>query len=363
MKFLKKPAVAWLITIAMIAGAVFIGLNKSSGPVADDPKDLGLDSTLSTAQFADYIWDEANVLSSPVEERICLYNANWMQRYDSIIAVAVVGQVDGAIDDYAYSLGSDIDLAAADGILVINAKNGDSYLAVGPDYPMTDSQVTSYMNNSLYSYAMSGAYGDGILNLFQDINQFYVDEYGLGYLDNHSGGQSGGGASSAGIVTLLVILLLLFVVVATLIDSARYNTYRRRYYGVPHPPVMYRPILFWHGPSYGWYHRRWRQPPPPPPPRPPRNNGGPRPGGGSGGSFSGFSGPRGGSSSGSRGGSFSSGPRGGGFSSGSRGGGFSGGARGGGFGGGSSRGGGFSGGSRGGGFGGGGSRGGGFGRR
>lgn len=363
MKLLKKPAVAWVIAILLIVGAVFIGFNKVRGLAATDPKDLGLDDTLSTAQLADYIWDEAGVLSSSVEERICLYNANWLQRYDSIIAVAVVKQVDGSIDDYAYELGDEIELASADGILVIDTSNGDSYLAVGLDYPMTDSQITSYMNNSLYSYATSGAYGDGILNLFQDINQFYVDEYGLGYLDNHSGGSSSGSAGVAPVVTLIVILLLIFIVVASLIDSARYSTYRRRYYGVPNPPVMYRPILFWHGPSYGWYRRRWRQPPPPPPPR---NNGGPRPGGGSsGGGFTGFSGPRGGSSSSSssRGGSFSSGARGGGFSSGSRGGGFSSGSRGGGFGGGSSRGGGFSGGSRGGGFSGGGSRGGGFGRR
>lgn len=54
---------------------------------------------------------------------------------------------------------------------------------------------------------------------------------------------------------------------ATLIDSARYTAYRQRYYGVVNPPYVFRPILFWHGPSYGWYRRRWRQPPPPPPPR------------------------------------------------------------------------------------------------
>lgn len=353
MKLLKKPAAAWLITALMAAAAVFIGLHRASGPAAASPKDLSLDGSLSTGAYEQWIWDDADVLSAQVEERICLYNANWVKRYDSLIAVAAVQTVDGEIDDYAYELGSQIELAAADGILVIETSSGESYLAVGPDYPLTDAQISAHMSEALYDYAVKGKYGDGVLALFGDLNQFYLDEYGLGYLDTDSSPL--GSESSLGFGALAVLLVLIVLVAATLADTARYNAYRRRYYGVPNPPVMYRPILFWHGPSYGWYRRRWRQPPPPPP-RPPRNSGGPRSGGG----FSGFTGPRG-----SSGNSFSSGPRGGGTSS--RGGGFSSGPRGGGFGG--SRGGGFSGGPRGGGFGGsrgggfGSSRGGGFGRR
>ena len=344
MKFFQKTWVAWLCTAAMIGAAVVIGLNKESAAVPE-PGEVGLDTSLSTAQFADYIWDQAGVLSDSQERDICLYNANWVQRYDSLIALAVVDGVSGDIGDYAYSLGEEIELASSDGILVIDVKNTNGYLAVGPDYPMTDQQVTNYMDQSLYEYVAAGEYGEGVLNLFADVNQFYVDNYGLGYLDNAN--HYGGAQRTGGLVMMLVILLAIALVAATLIDSARYTAYRQRYYGVVNPPYVFRPILFWHGPSYGWYRRRWRQPPPPPPPRGPRGPGG--------GGFSGFSGPGGGS----RGSGFSSGPRGGGFSGGSRGGGFSSGSfRGGGFGG--SRGGGFSGG-RGGGFGGG--RGGGFGRR
>ena len=59
-------------------------------------------------------------MSSGEEEEICLYNANWAQRYDSIIAVAAITSVDGPLDDYAYRLGEEIELASADGILVID---------------------------------------------------------------------------------------------------------------------------------------------------------------------------------------------------------------------------------------------------
>lgn len=356
MKFLQKTWVAWLLTTVMIAAAIGIGQKPQSvsQPIPEpmSPISTDLDTSLSTREFADYIWDEAEVLSSAQEEEISLYNANWAERYDSIIAVAVVRDTDGMpIDDYAYDLGDEIRLASSDGILVIDVSTGDAYLAVGPDYPMTDREITNYMDSYLYQPVQRGDYAEGILRLFPAINQYYVDNYGLGYLDNAGGvpAQEGGYYNSGdddlvvGII-LLIFLIAAIVIVVNAIDQARYNTYRQRYYGVPNPPVMFHPIFFWHAPGSAWYRRNWHQPPPPPP-RGPGPGG--RPGGGN--NFTGFSGPRGGSS----GGGFSSGPRGGGFSSGSRGGGFSGGPRGGG----------FSGGSRGGGFSGGGSRGGGFGRR
>lgn len=354
MKFLQKTWVAWLLTTVMIAAAIGIGLSKGGGSVSApiSSPDTNLNTTLSTKQFADYIWDEAGVLSSSQEESICLYNANWDQRYGSIVAVAAVSSVNGPIDDYAYDLGEEIELGSPDGILVIDVSAKDAYLAVGPDYPLSDGQITSYLDQSLYEYVQGGRYGDGVLNLFGNLNQYYVNNYGLGYLDNSAGvpaqegipGYSHSDDLMVGVV-LILFLLAAIVLVVNAIDQTRYNTYRRQYYGIPNPPVMFRPIFFWHGPGSFWYRRNWRQPPPPPPSRGP---GGPGPGQGnrpgSGNHFTGFNSPRGGRP----GGSFSSGPRGGGFSGGSFGG---------------SRGGGFSGGSRGGGFSGGGSRGGGFGRR
>lgn len=339
----KKLVLAWIVTIAMIVAAVFIGLSKSGDtPAPPKPKDMGLDMNLSTDQFQSYILDNAGVLSAKQKESICLYNANWNKRYDSVIIVAVEKNVNGPLDDRAYDLSYQFDLKQSDGVLVIDAAAKNAYMAVGEDYPLSGGQVTSYLDNSLYSYVQNGKAGDGILNLFADLNTYYVDNYGLGYLDNsfELSGEGGMAALVVGVVLLLVVVILIL----SAIDSTRYAAYHTRYYGVVGAPV-FRPILFWHGPSYGWYRRRWRRPPPPPrPPRPPRPPQPPRSSGGGFGGFSGFSGPRSGSSH--RGGGFS----GGGFSRG--GGGFSGGSRGGG---GFSRGGGgFSGGSRG---------GGGFGRR
>ena len=342
MKIFQKTWAAVLIVVVMIAAAIGIGRYRGAVSASVPAPSLDLDTSLSTAAYANWISDGADVLTDRQEEQIALYNANWVERYDSLIAVATVSSLTQDIADYAYDLGVEIQLASADGILVVNAENGDCYLAVGPDYPMTDSEISSYLDRYLYEDAMSGEFGVGILHLFDGINQYYVDNYGLGYLDNR---QTYGGRSTSEVVMSVVILLAVLLVIASVLDSLRYSSYRQRYYGVPNPPYVFQPILFWHGPGWGWYRRRWRRPPPPPPPRGPGG-----PGGFGGGGFHGFQGPRGGT--GSRGGGFSGGARGGGFS------------RGGGFGGGFSRGGGFGGGARGGGFSrGGGGRGGGFGRR
>lgn len=64
-----------------------------------------------------------------------------------------------------------------------------------------------------------------------------------------------------GVISLLVLLVAALMVLSA-IDRARYNSYRARFYGVASPPYVFRPILFWHGPGYGWYRRHWHRPPP-----------------------------------------------------------------------------------------------------
>ena len=57
MKFFRKTWVAVVLALVMIAGAVVLGQVKGRGPAATSPKDLGLDNTLSTAQYDQFILD------------------------------------------------------------------------------------------------------------------------------------------------------------------------------------------------------------------------------------------------------------------------------------------------------------------
>ena len=361
MKLLQKRTVAIILTVLMIVAGIGIGqMRADQAPPPPTTGESALDMSLSTAAYETWIWDEAEVFSASEEKQICLYNANWDLRYNSLIAVAAVKRVDGDIGDYAYALGNEIGMGQGDALLVLDIGGKDAYLATGNDFASTligDTEVSKYLDLYLYEDFMNGNYGKGVLTLLGQINERYVSVFGSGSSYEYS--EFSGGETLLGIVVMLVILIAIF----SLIDSMRYNSYRQRYYGVTNPPYVFRPILFWHGPSYGWYRRRWHRPPPPPPPRGPRGPGGPTGGFGGGprpssrpGGFQNHH--RGGGFGGSaHGGGFSGGR--GGFSGGSFGGGFGGASRGGGFGG--SRGGGFGGGSRGGGFGGG--RGGGFGGR
>ena len=88
MKILQKTWVAVTITALMIVAAIGIGLSKPEAPVVKPSTDL--DTSLNTGGYAQWIWDEAGVLSDATEQQLCLFNANWVERYDSLIAVAVV---------------------------------------------------------------------------------------------------------------------------------------------------------------------------------------------------------------------------------------------------------------------------------
>ena len=340
MKFFKKRPVAVVVLVLAIVAGILLGqLRANRAPAPPSTGETALDTSLSTAAYETWLWDEANVLSSSEEKQICLYNANWDLRYTSLLAVAAVKSVDGDIADYAYELGNEIGLGQGDALLVLDIGGQDAYLATGDDfadYMLSGTQVTTYLDQYLYEDFMAGNYGKGVLTFMSALNDRYVEVFG---------GERTASSDGDGIIGFIVLLVFLFIILNA-IDKSRYNSYRQRYYGVANPPYVFRPILFWHGPSYGWYRRRWT-PPPPPPPRGPNGPGG---FGGTGGFTSNNRGGGFGSSS-SRGGGFGgSSSRSGGFgSSSSRGGGF-GSSRGGGFGGGSSRGGGFSGGSRGGGF-------------
>lgn len=322
MKFLKKRSVAIVITVLAVALGIGLGqLRANRAPAVPSTGETALDTTLSTAAYETWLWDEADVFSSAQERDICLYNANWDERYTSLLAVAAVNSVDGDIADYAYELGNEIGLGQGDALLVLDIGGKDAYLATGDEFAnvlLSDTQASTYLNLYLYEDFMAGNYGKGVLTFMAALNERYVEVFGV-QRDTDT---------MDGLFTIVFFLIILLIVLNA-IDTSRYNAYRRRYYGVVNPPYLFRPILFWHGPSYGWYRRRWAPPPPPPPPGGPRGPGG--------------FGPTGGFTSNNRGGGFgSSSFRGSGFGSSSRGGGF----------GGSSRGGGFSGGSRGGGFGG-----------
>ncbi len=345
MKFLRKRSVAAAFMVLAILAGIGLGqARKASWTPQPEMGGAPFDGGLSTAPFERYIEDRAGVLSPQTEKRLSLYNANWDQLGHSVLAVVTLAEDPGNLEDAAWEWAGALELGEDDAILVMSLGAQDSYLrSSGRFYDRFGGQESGYLNRYLYEGFEAGDYGGAVLNLFVHVHSLFGDEASSGAY---------GGVDAAAVLLTLLPLLVVFLVISSVADRMRYDTWYGRYGGMPSPPVVFRPILFWHGP--GWYRRR--------PPRPPGGPGGPfGPGPGPFGGGGSFGGGRTGGGSFGRGGGFGGGRSGGGSFGGSRGGGFGGGRSGGGsFGG--SRGGGFGGGRSGGGsFGGG--RGGGFGGR
>ena len=332
MKVFKNKAVAILVMVAAIVLSSLYGLSRR--PAVDLPDGSArLDESLGTAAFQKYIVDEAGVLSGKTEKSLSLYNANWDRMTGGIMAVVTVkSTAPGSAEDAAWAWADSLELGENDAILLICPGGDYSVVASGRFYDTLAAQPASFVDAAMAEGVQREDYDSAALGLFAQLHLVF----------SRTSSDSGGGAESVvSAVVPLIILLVVLVVLFSLIDGIRYSSWYGRYGTMTAPPVVYRPILWWHRPGSRWYRRR-RMPPPPrgprgPGPRPPMG-GGPRPpmGGGSSrpprsGSFGG--GSRGGSFGGGRSGGFGGGSRGGSFGGGSRGGSFGGGSRGGGFGG------------------------------
>lgn len=318
----KAYQAGWVVLILAIVAAVVMGQARKPALPVPEPR-----PEYNAAAYARYVEDSADALTPAQEEAICTYNAAWDAKYGVTLAFVSPAAGVGDMEDYAYDWGYDIGLDEMDGVLLYDQATDSYYVAPGEEL---SGYLTSSAQNRL---------ADALDNTSVSFGQAAVDFYGVmdGVLANALGSHGNGGytaSASAGWGSMVVMGIFFFVVlflVLSAVESVRFDSYRRRYYGVTPLPVVYRPIFFWHTPTSAWYRRNWRPMPPPPP------SGGYGGGGVSGGfggrrsgsGSSGFHRPAGGGFGGTRGG----GSRSGGFrsSGGSRGG--FGGSRGGGFGG------------------------------
>ena len=105
MKLLKNRGFAAAVLVLTIALSSLYGLSKGPGggvPEAPEPGP-NLNTNLVTAAFAQYIVDEANILSSSTEEKMSFFNANWDSLEGSILAVVTVrdaGDLEAAAWDW-----------------------------------------------------------------------------------------------------------------------------------------------------------------------------------------------------------------------------------------------------------------------
>ena len=309
MKFFQKKSVAVLTMVLCIAAAAAWGIahRPAAAPAGGEP----LDGTLSTAWCRDFIVDNAGVLPEHTEEALALYDANWDQWAGSILAVVTEDAPSSTAEDGAWEWAERLELGENDAILFLDIGGQDAYLLTSGSFGARFGGAESdYLNAYLYEGFMAGDYGAGVQNLFDHVHLLF------------SGGTSAAGEAYSGVI-MLAVMVVIMVLIFSALDRMRYNAWFLRYGGMPVPPVVFRPILWWHRPGSSW----WRHRPPPPPrgpgprppfggafsSRPPRGGGFSRGGGFGRGGFGGGGFSRGGGFGGRTGGGSFRGGRGGGF--------------------------------------------------
>ena len=332
MKLLKNRGVAIVLTVLMIAGSVFVGLKLA-------PADL------VSLRGSSWISDTADVLSPETEAYLNQKNSALMETKGAKFAVATVKDARGwNLGDYAYQLAKQWNLSEMDFILVLDIGGDNYWMVQGAALvnSFTDGMINSYVARYLEPGFAAKNYDLGVKTLFDQVYAWY-DGQGSGAIGGYyeliqSGGDTGfvgynayGGAAASmvGGVTQLIWFLVIVAVIASIVDRMRYADYRRRYVGMPVPPVVFRPLIFWHRPGSRWQTRQDARPFTANP-RPPYGGPGPGPFGGGMGGFSGGR-PMGGGRTGNP---FGGGRSGGSFGGGRGGGSFGGGRSGGSFGGG-----------------------------
>ena len=293
--FRKKPVAIAVLVLAVVLSSLY-GLSKK--PAVEIPEGgRELDPDIGTSVMEQYVVDQADILSADTERAVEIYLANWDRWENAIMALVTVPSVEGDMESAAYRWATQLGLGADDAILLLNRDGQDAYLFTsGAFVDAFAGQENSYLNSYLYDDFIAGRYDEGVLNLYAQVHLLFGSSAGY---------EGGSAAGLTAVIVLAVLLLCLF----SAMDTYRYNTWYRRYGSMPAPPVVFRPILFWHRPV--WSQRRFT--PPGGGPRPPRGGGGFGRGGGFGGGRGGGGGfGRGGGFGGGRGGGFRGG-RGGGF--------------------------------------------------
>lgn len=267
MKSLTKYPVAIFLSALVILLSIALGQAKhheSSVPIPEPStqQSTALDTSLSTAEYQNYITDNSDLLSTKTEEEISLYNANFYEHYGSVVSVVAVPTTEeSSIKQEAYQYAEDQNLSESDALLLLGVETGSAYLAVGEEFfPNWDSSdIRSFLGRTLHPQYNSGETDLGLISFFSSLNTEFI---------NATPAETPAPSSSFGLLGFFSIIpalffLFLVILIFTMIDNARYSRYLTRLGKTPIPPV-FRPILFWHEPGSRWYRRRQHHHTPPP---------------------------------------------------------------------------------------------------
>lgn len=249
MSFLKKYGPAILVTVLLIAGAVWLGVDKATTAVSD-------------RYYSQWVVDNTDLLSDDTEQRLASYNEDLDKKYGSVVGLITVDTLNGTdIADAIYFEANEYGFGQNDIVLMIVRDEEAWYMDFG-------NTMASYVNNDLRVTTIEHMDGDiftqadeEILDLYEDLRAWYGRNVPKGNGSNYGRHRSAGGAVVLG--SLFSLIITAFVLIS-LFRYLVYPMFRYPTFGV------WRPLWGWglFGPfHFGgfWHHRHHHHHGPPPP--------------------------------------------------------------------------------------------------
>lgn len=276
MKFFKKPSVAILLTVLLVALCCVWGYSRAYESTASSHEgELSLRAGENSLNYyLNWIDDEADLFTMETTDTLARNNLDLNNSYGTLLAIKTVHYLNGQdIETYSKELFETVSLGSMDFLLVIEASSQAWYLVYGgglTDYVANTEGLSDLVHRNLDDAFFQGNSDTGILTLFNDLEGWCAQA--LPKLDTtpdtvNPFWESSGEIQAVslkdillGIVFTLLVniwwIILLFVVL-TLVDRHRFRKYIAAYPPVAGvvPPVFFRPLLFWHRHGSAWYYR------------------------------------------------------------------------------------------------------------
>lgn len=276
MRFFKKPSVAILLTVLLVALCCVWGYSRA---YADSQ--AAQEDTLSPPAgennlnyFLNWVDDGADLFSMETTDTLAWDNLERNNTYGTMLAIKTLHYLNGQdIETYSKSLFESVGLGHNDFLLVIEDSSPSWYLVYGSGmstYVEESGTLSSLLNSTLDDHFFQGGSDEGILALSDGLTAWCAQN--LPEQDNNSQSvlpflQGETKVQSISLKSILLGILfallvniwwiILALVVLNLLDRHRLRKYILAYPPVAGvvPPVFFRPFLFWHRHGSAWYYR------------------------------------------------------------------------------------------------------------
>lgn len=278
MKFFKKRSTAIVITALLIVASLVIGFaGKSSSPAAYQPESVSAAEKWAADNYEtylSYVQDTGELLSGETEKQLAIQNAALFYQYDSLIAVVTEPNITD-LEDFAYDTADEMDLAATDGILVIDTVDRAWYATFGDE-------LMEYVNHDLellFQQELGAALTVGgeekqLTALFDKLPDWYASNVPFSSQQSQPVQQIEtvpSGTSRIGIGRIILIAVLIWLAIRLFSGGYRLGyrgekSARNTTQNTTRRTSSFWPFIggFWLGSRSGRNRSSYRTPPPPP---------------------------------------------------------------------------------------------------